>query len=133
MDEDIKRIEAFKNRFEIVKMCCVGLTKEELEEIEDKDYSKKVKQSIENLIARYKELEKQMGKDLDVVYIKGVYDERDKWKSKVKEKIEWLEEISDNGINAVRFAGAYEDEIKRIERQKNISTMIGILQELLEE
>lgn len=42
----------------------------------------------ENLIARYKELEKQMGKDLDVVYINGVYDERDKWRSKIKEKIE---------------------------------------------
>lgn len=42
-------------------------------------------EAIEYLIKENKELKKQMGKDLDVVYIKGVYDERDKWKSKVKE------------------------------------------------
>lgn len=48
-------------------------------------------QAIQNLIARCKKLEKQMGKDLDVVYIKGVYDERDKWKSKLQEKIKKYE------------------------------------------
>ena len=52
---------------------------------------------------------------------------------KIDKKIEWLKQISDNGINAVRFAASYEDEIERKERQKNISTMINILEELKEE
>ena len=52
---------------------------------------------------------------------------------KINKKIEWLKQISDNGINAVRFAASYEDEIERKERQKNISTMINILEELKEE
>lgn len=51
---------------------------------------------IENLINRNKELEKQMGKDLDVVYIKGVYDEKDKWKNKIREKIKELENRDEN-------------------------------------
>lgn len=49
---------------------------------------------------------------------------------KINKKIEWLKQISDNGINAVRFAASYEDEIERKERQKNISTTINILEEL---
>lgn len=52
---------------------------------------------------------------------------------KIDKKIEWLKQISDNGINAVRFAATYEDEIERKERQKNISTMISILENLKEE
>lgn len=38
--------------------------------------------AIENLIKENKKLKIQMNKDLDVIYIKGVYDERDKWKNK---------------------------------------------------
>lgn len=47
--------------------------------------------AIRNIIARNKKLEKQMGKDLDVVYLQGVHNERDRWKSKIKEKIEKLD------------------------------------------
>jgi len=49
-------------------------------------------EALENLIQEYKKLKKQMGKDLDVVYIKGVYDERDKWKNKLKEKLKHIYE-----------------------------------------
>ena len=59
--------------------------------------------------------------------------ERQADKDRIKEKIEWLREISDNGINAVRFAATHDDEIERMQKQKDISTMIGILQELLRE
>ena len=106
----------------------------------DYDDTQKLKQAIEHLIARNKELEENYinpskarfsyydtGKGTKVV-IEGFIP-----KSKIKEKIEELERISDNGMNAVRFASTHEDEIERIERQKNISTMISILQELLDD
>lgn len=76
-------------------------------------------QAIENLIQEYKELKKQMGKDLDVVYIKGVYDERDKWKNKIKEKI--------------RIRKEEKAECKNSNQAKLILREIYILQELLEE
>ncbi len=71
-----------------------------------------------------KKLEKQMGKDLDVVYLKGIYDARDKWQDKIKVKIEEL-----------------ENEIKEIiEKEKDVEDYqceqyykIQVLQELLEE
>lgn len=62
-------------------------------------------------------------------YIKEMYISKDK----IREEIEHLEKIADNGINAVRFAASEEDEIKRIQKQKDIGAMIDILQELLEE
>lgn len=54
-----------------------------------------------------------MEEDYMSVYLKGVYDERDRWKSKVKEKIEELEAMSIS-------KDIYYDDIKRL------------LQELLE-
>lgn len=42
---------------------------------------------INEIIDRNRKLEKQMGKDLDVVYLQGVYNERDRWKSKVRDKV----------------------------------------------
>lgn len=51
--------------------------------------------AIENLIQENKKLKKQMNKDLDVLYIKGAYDERDKWKNKIKEIIGELEKQED--------------------------------------
>ena len=78
--------------------------------------------SIENLIAGYKKLEKQMGKDLDVVYIKGVYDERDKWKSKVKEKFIYYQNLykQDNSPNEFLIG-------------QDCLSKLSILQELLED
>ena len=55
----------------------------------------KVLQAIKNLINRDKELEE----DYTSVYLKGIYDERDKWKSKIKEKIE--EVNKSNGYSPV--------------------------------
>lgn len=55
--------------------------------VDNKDCTKEI-QAIENLIIENKKIKKQMGKDLDVVYIKGVYDERDKWKNKIRELLE---------------------------------------------
>lgn len=63
---------------------------------------------INEIIDRNRELEKQMGKDLDVVYLQGVYNERDRWKSKVREL-----------YNHYKDTGYYELE--------------SVLQELLEE
>ena len=53
-------------------------------------------------------------------------------KDKIKAKIEELKAIADNGANAVRFAMTHEDEIERIQKQKDIGTMVEILQSLLE-
>ena len=46
-------------------------------------------------IEKNKELKKQMGKDLDVVYLQGVYNERDKWKSKVSKYLNKMEKRCD--------------------------------------
>lgn len=81
MEEDIKTIQ---EKLKIIESLCTDDCINKSTVIQPLIYA------IENLIAGYKKLEKQMGKDLDGVYIKGVYDERDKWKSKVKEKIEEL-------------------------------------------
>lgn len=53
-------------------------------------------------------------------------------KEKIKAKIEELKLIADNGANAVRFAMTHDDEVERIQKQKDISAMIDILQSLLE-
>lgn len=53
-------------------------------------------------------------------------------KDKIKAKIEEIKAIADNGANAVRFAMTHEDEIERIQKQKDIGTMVEILQSLLE-
>lgn len=57
---------------------------------------------------------------------------KSKVRDKIEEKIEYLKQIIDNGANGVRFANSKEEEIERTERQKNISTMIDILQQILE-
>ena len=62
-----------------------------LEEIEDGTEGQRRLQAIESLIKRNEELEKGMGTDLHVVYLRGVYNERDRWKNKVKQLIQELE------------------------------------------
>ena len=69
-----------------------------------------------------KKLEKQMGKDLDVVYLQGVYNERDRWKSKIREKIEEKQ----NRINKLHPAS----DCVIIDDLEN---QIQVLQELLED
>lgn len=53
-------------------------------------------------------------------------------KDKIKAEIEELKLIADNGANAVRFAMTHDDEVERIQKQKDISAMIDFLQSLLE-
>ena len=54
------------------------------------------------------------------------------FEDKIKAIIEELKLIADNGANAVRFAMTHDDEVERIQKQKDISAMIDILQSLLE-
>lgn len=85
MEEDIKLVE---NLIEEYKM--FG----DLDGIQDiRPYMK----AIENMLNRNKELEEKYyyeknraRAELDTVYIKARYDERDKWTSKIKEKIKEL-------------------------------------------
>lgn len=63
------------------------------------------------------DLKKELEEDYTSVYLKGVYDERDKWKSKIKEKIE---ELKENG---------YWNYLE----ERDLETTIDILKELLEE
>lgn len=93
----------------------------------DADYKwhKELAGMIENLIKENKELKEEMGKDLDVVYIKGVYDERDKWKNKVKEKIERL-----NHGERIKF---YTEDKKHYYETNSFNEAIKyVLRELLE-
>ena len=64
---------------------------------------------------------KVMEEDYTSVYLKGVYDERDKWESKVKEKIK---ELTESMNKAKPF------DISYIEYCED---RIEVLQELLEE
>lgn len=65
---------------------------------------------INEIIDKNKKLEKQMGKDLDVVYLQGVYNERDRWKSKVREKIEELNSIYEQEIKQ-KYNGRYYHQL----------------------
>ena len=79
------------------------------------------KNNLENLIKAYKELEE----DLTSVYLKGVYDERDKWKIKVKKKIEEIIQNSShfNMISPLNYDKEYYETRFAVDK----------LQELLEE
>ena len=86
---------------------------------------------IETLLAEFERLE-DLEDDLTTVYLNGVYDGEKKVENKIKAKIEELKLIADNGANAVRFAMTHDDEVERIQKQKDIRTMVDILQSLLE-
>lgn len=64
---------------------------------------------IMEIIDRNEKLEKQMGKDLDVVYLQGVYNERDRWKSKVREKKEFLERKKKKAIDNDGFISVADE------------------------
>lgn len=82
----------------------------------------------------YNELEKDK-KALINNYSKilGEFIPKSKVEELLKEKIEWCIKASNSGLNAIQYACSKEDEIEKIERQKNISTMISILKEILQE
>lgn len=127
MSEDIK------NLLEIIELC-----KEELDKNDDNitatldlqdlkslrniinDYKRQVEINQEHqktngeLQQRIKQLEDA---DLTTIYLNGVYDERDKWKLKIKGKIEELK--SKSGGNVFHI-------------QQTINAEIRLLQELLE-
>lgn len=110
--------------------------KEEYKKLEEEN--KKLKDNYKNQIEHTTILAKALNLEEDAP-IDEIYAEINKLKtnsiptSVIKEKIEWLKVIADNGMNAVRFACSKEDEIERMQKQKDINTMINILQEILEE
>ena len=138
LEEDIKILETFKKRVEYVRILCFGLSDEEVEEIGKEGYLQKVKQAIENLINRNKELEEEnihwKGKyhlenrkyiklhmeKIDAPIIEATEEMLKQYipKLKVKEKIEELkEEYKDNYTNRAKH---------------KVSYAIKILQELLD-
>ena len=86
MEEDIKLVESLIKEFEVYG---------DLDAFEDiRPYMK----AIKNILNRNKELEeenKRLFKEIDYtsVYLKATFDEREKWTSKIKEKIEELEKM----------------------------------------
>lgn len=107
--------EDIKNLSEIIELCEAEINNndENVTAILDLTDLK----SLRNLINRNKELEE----DYTSVYLKGVYDERDKWKSKVREKIEEYK-------NMLKTCNKAKD----IERIKAINERILELEELIE-
>lgn len=90
--------EDIKNLSEIIELCEAEINNndENVTAILDLTDLK----SLRNLINRNKEIEE----DYTSVYLKGVYDERDKWKSKIKEKIEELKEKGESDLRIYGFA-----------------------------
>ena len=60
-----------------------------------KEENEGLKTKLDTLIEKYKELKEEKETDYTSVYLKGVYDERDKWQKKIKEMIEELKETAD--------------------------------------
>ena len=133
MEEDIKNLS------EIIELC--------EEEINNNDENVSAildltdLKSLRNLIKEYKNLKeieenhrkengelreqvKELEEDLTSVYLKGIYDERDKWIALVKEKIEELKKLI---TEAQKELGSASKEYTIYVYQKDI------LQELLEE
>lgn len=133
MEEDIKVLE------------------EAIKNTQYEDIGSREIQAIENLIKRVKDLEeieqvhkeqngelqKQLSEneaDLTSVYLKGVYDERDKWKSKVKELKKKHEEARDLAgeqlITTIIIADSDSLNYGRIQAH---NVIIKDLEELLQE
>lgn len=85
---------------------------------------------IEKQSKEIEELKEKKGYHLG--FIDGGIAKKYEIQDKIKAKIEELKLIADNGANAVRFAMTHDDEVERIQKQKDISAMIDILQSLLE-
>lgn len=134
MEEDIKNLS------EIIELC--------EEEINNNDENVSAildltdLKSLRNLIKEYKNLKeieenhrkengelreqvKELEEDLTSVYLKGIYDERDKWKIKVKKKIEEIIQNSShfNMISPLNYDKEYYETRFAVDK----------LQELLEE
>lgn len=112
----------------------------------DTDYKwhKELASMIENLIQRNKNLEqiekehkKENGRlrdkikeleeiDLTTVYMDGIYDERNKWKIKVKEKIEELNKEEKKALKGTKGQDRYSIKLEYMHKR-------NALQELLEE
>ena len=113
-----------------------GELREQVKELEEEN--KKLKDNYKNQIEHTTILAKALNLEEDAS-IDEMYAEINKLKtnsiptSVIQNKIEWLKAIADNGMNAVRFACSKEDEIERMQKQKDINTMINILQEIIEE
>ena len=120
--------EDIKNLSEIIELC--------EEEINNNDENVTAildltdLKSLRNLINRNQEIEE----DYTSVYLKGVYEERDKWKSKIKEKIEELsEDLEIMKVDAMY--GRYKEYGSKLSFEKQFIYKYGmhdVLQELLE-
>lgn len=117
-EEDIKILEELIKQFKNNREIFYNINEEEIK-------------ALENLINRNKELEEEYyyeknraRTELDTVYIKARYDERDKWKSKIKEKIEELNKLI---TEAQKELGSASKEYTIYVYQKDI------LEEILEE
>lgn len=98
--------------------------------------AKKISEATEHLIKAYKELEEKYNyeknraiTELDTVYIKARYDERDKWKSLVEETIEEYKQ-------RIEKYNEYKKQEKEtdVEFYENITNtaIVQVLQKLLE-
>ena len=85
---------------------------------------KEIEESHRKENGELREQVKELEEDLTSVYLKGIYDERDKWIALVKEKIEELKKII---TEAQKELGSASKEYTIYVYQKDI------LQELLEE
>ena len=128
-DTDISRIELAENvdlrtyQLAVNNLLSLYQEQKQLNEIHQK-INGELRVKVKELEKKVEELENQMGKDLDVVYLKAIYDERDKWKDKIKEKIKKLETRRENekGYKGLEYS-----------RTGLLNAGIQVLQELLGE
>lgn len=74
-------------------------------------YYKDIQQAIEHILSDYKrvlkenkELKEEIGVDYTTVYLKGVYDEREKQQKEIKDKIEELKQKEESDFRSYGFA-----------------------------
>ena len=97
-------------------------------------YYKDIQQAIEHILSDYKRVLKENEElkniDLTTVYLKGVADEKERWRNKIREKIEEL----DIEISTCEYADDDSEEYKQ-EVEKNKAELLmakKVLQQLLE-
>ena len=122
-EEIIKEIEIIKETQDIMQHNLdIYPPKEDIYKLDTKQLKAVI--CLLDLYNKEKEKNKELeNADLTTVYMNGFYDGEKKWKDKIKQKIN---EIDDTGIRT--FNEQINMELKRIDNQR-----IEFLQELLEE
>lgn len=129
LEEKIKIIESLCtddciNKETVIKPFKYAISNLIAENKELKEENEGLKTKLDTLIEKYKELKEEKETDYTSVYLKGVYDERDKWQKKIKEKIEELETMYD---------GLSKNPKEHLHSKTEYKIVIGVLQELLDE